>query len=321
MPMAGQPCGSLSAQARAGGSPPRSRWRLLDPWPLSVALIWGGNFVAYKLVLRELPPLAIVGTRFALTTPLLLMVLRLMGRCGLPARQHWRALAWAGLVVMGGQQISFMYAVNLTTASEAALTISTAPIFTALLAVALGQERLTPLNWLGVVAGFGGVALVVLGGAPAPQAASQRWAGDLLMLFSAFLYGYFMVLAKPLVERHGGLVMVTYVYCLASLVIIPVALPQLLEVAWRQVTPRAWALLVGYIVLLAGAYGFTAWYTTIGRTSAAATAVYQYLVPVVAMLSAALLLGEHPTGLQLVGATIALLGVGLARWQPALAGA
>jgi O-acetylserine/cysteine efflux transporter len=70
---------------------------------------------------------------------------------------------------------------------------------------------------------------------------------------------------------------------------------------------------MGWLVLLAGVYGFVAWYWRISRTTAARVAVYQYFVPVVALIAAAFLLDERPAGLQIVGAGLVLLGLYFAR--------
>jgi drug/metabolite transporter (DMT)-like permease len=287
--------------------------RLLDPAPLSVALIWGGNFVAYKIVLKTVSPLAVVGTRFGLLTPVLLIATHLLGRRPRPARQDWLCLIWAGLVIMGGQQITFIKALHMTSATEGALLITSAPIFTAIIAVLLRQERLSRLNWLGVFLGFAGVALVVLGGAKLVEARGTHLPGNMLMLASAMLYGYFMVLSKHLVELYGGLPTVAYSYAFASLLVLPVSARDLVRTPWFFLDALTWVLLVGYICLLAGVYGFTVWYTTIGRAGASATAVYQYLVPVVAMASAAAFLHEQPRAIQLFGAAIVLAGLALSR--------
>ncbi len=302
-------------QERAAHSRPSGRLAIIDPWLLSVALIWGGNFVVYKIVLRHLSPLGIVGTRFALLAPILLIAARLLSRRPPPELRDWPCLIWAGLVVLGGQQISFIFGVDMTTATEAALLISTAPIFTALISVATGLECLTALNWAGVFLGFGGVALIVLGGGSNFSAPSSRFVGNLVMLCSALLYGYYMVLSKHLVQQHGGLRTVAYSYALAAIVVVPISWKALVTTAWLSLDWLTWLLLVGYICLLAGVYGFAVWYTTIGRTTAARTAVYQYLVPVVAMTTAAIFLHEKPTILQIVGAIIALAGLALTRWQ------
>lgn len=285
--------------------------RIIEPGVLSVALIWGGNFVVYKLVLRHLTPLAVVGTRFALLTPLLLLATRFLSKRPPPEREDLPCLVLAGLVVLGGQQVTFIFGVDMSSATEAALLISTAPIFTAIISVLSGQERLSLVNWIGVIVGFAGVAMVVGGARKADL--SAHFAGDLVMLASAMLYGYYMVLSKHLVVQHGGLRTVAYSYALASVLLVPVAYRDLVSTDWFAIDALTWLLLVGYICFLAGLYGFAVWYTTIGRTTAARTAVYQYLVPVVAMASAATFLGERLTALQMVGAATVLAGLVLTR--------
>ncbi|MCX7598200.1 MAG: DMT family transporter [Armatimonadetes bacterium] len=288
---------------------------ILDPWLLSVAVIWGGSFVVYKLVLAHVTPLAVVSVRYGLMAPPLLLVARLLNSKAPVVRGDLRALLYAGLVVQSVQQLGFIAGVNLATAVESALLTSTMPIWTALIAVGMGQERLTRLNWFGVFVGFIGVAMVVFGGKNgANPAGPDRLLGDALLLGAAVLYGYFTVLVKPLVENYGGLQTVAYCYALGAMVIVPVAGRDLIATNWAALTPATWFWLVGYIGALAGVYGFAVWYTSVGRTSPARTAAYQYLVPVVAMAAAAIFLGERPQMLQLAGAAVTLAGLAMARW-------
>jgi drug/metabolite transporter (DMT)-like permease len=296
----------------------RKLGHVVDPWLLSVAVIWGVNFVVYKLVLAKVTPLTVVGVRFGLMSPPLLLAAWLLRRHAWPEREHWPRLLWAGVVIHAAQQLSFILAVAQTTATEASLLITTMPLWTALIAVGMGQERLTRLNAAGVLAGFVGVALVVLGGdALASAHAPGRVLGDLMMVGSAALYGYFTVLMKPIVEEHGGLTAVAYAYALAAVVIVPVAARDLLATPWAGLDAATWFYLIGYISILSGAYGFGVWYAAVGRTSAARTAAYQYLVPVVAMASAALYLGERLHWPQAVGVAVTLVGLVMTRWPAA----
>ncbi len=289
--------------------------QVLDPWLLFVALIWGGNFVIYKLLLEKVTPLTIIGVRFGLMAPPLLLLARLLPGRRPFEREHLPCLLWAGLVVQSLQQISFILAVDMTSATEASLLITTMPIWAAIIAVLAGQERLARLNLAGVAVGFAGVALVVLGGrAMAGQDLPRRLLGDGIMIASAALYAYYMVLVKPLVEEHGGLSTVAYSYSLTALVVVPAAGGDLLATNWSALSALDWFYLVGYIGLLAGVLGFTLWYTALGRASAARTAVYQYLVPVVAMATAAVFLHERVNLLQLVGAGVTLAGLVMTRW-------
>ena len=182
-----------------------------------------------------------------------------------------------------------------------------------------GQEKLTRLNWAGVALGFGGAATVVLGGRHEDGGGASSLA-VLLLMVSAFLYGYFMVLARTIVRDHGGVRATAWWYLLSCVLILPLCWHDMAATHWLSLGATTWFLLAGYITLLGGALGFLVWYTMVGRIGSSATAVYQYLVPAVAMITAALFLGERPEALQLVGALVTLVGLALSRWPGGVAG-
>lgn len=295
-----------------GEAPPRRCEPVLDPVLLSVAILWGGNFPVYKRLMAVIDPVGLLSVRFAAMGGLLLIILAATGRLRHTSRTMWLPVFVAGVLIMGLQQLSFVTGLNLTAAGEGSLLFSTAPVFTALIATLLGTEVIAGTQWLGVLAAFAGAALVITGGAHAHNVPATRVTGDLLMLASAVGYGLFMVVSKPLMERHGALKVLTFAYLFGGLVVVPFGWQQATEVDWAHLGLTCW-LCLGWLILLAGVYGFTAWYWRIARTSATRVAVYQYLVPVVAMITAAVWLGERPAGLQVVGAVVVLAGLALAR--------
>ncbi len=286
---------------------------VLDPILLSVAIIWGGNFVAYKYLMDQIAPAGLLAVRFVLITILLLAVLEFRGqlRTG-NSRTMWLRLALAGVLIMGVQQIAFVTGLNLTAAGEGSLLFSTAPIFTAMIAAAIGQERITGANWIGIAAAMGGCAMVILGGAGAEHVPETRVTGDLLMLVSSLGYAIFMVVSKPLMREYGALKVVSFAYLFGLLVVVPFGANEAINADWASLGTAGWFSMV-WLVLLAGAYGFVAWYWRISRTTPSRVAVYQYIVPVVALIAAAFVLGERPAVLQIVGAALVLLGLYFAR--------
>lgn len=286
---------------------------ILDPILLSVAICWGGNFVAYKYLMDFVAPAGLLAVRYLLITAMLLAVLEWRGslrRGNTPGM--WKHLLIAGVLIMGVQQIAFVTGLNLTAAGEGSLLFATAPIFTALIAAAIGQERITPTNWVGIAAAMGGCALVILGGAGAEHVPETRVLGDLIMLLSALGYATFMVVSKPLMARYGALKVVTFAYLFGLLIVVPFGAQEALAADWASLGAAGW-FSMAWLVLLAGAYGFVAWYWRISRTSASRVAVYQYFVPVVALIAAAILLHERPAALQIVGAGMVLAGLYFAR--------
>ncbi len=286
---------------------------ILDPILVSVAIIWGGNFVAYKHLMQVIVPAGLLAARFVAITVILLGVLAWRGRLRRGnTRAMWLRLLPAGVLIMGLQQITFVTGLNLTAAGEGSLIFSTAPVFTALMAAAIGQERIRPLNWLGIGAAMAGTAMVILGGAGARHVPHTRVTGDLLMLASSLGYALFMVASKPLMRRYGALKVLTFSYVFGLLVVVPFGAREAIAGEWMSLGPAGWFSMF-WLVMLAGAYGFVAWYWRISRTTPSRVAVYQYCVPVVAMIAAALLLGERPAAVQIGGAVLVLLGLSLGR--------
>ncbi len=290
----------------------RRREPILDPVLLVVAIIWGGNFPVYKRLMEVIPPEGLLAVRFVSITLLLLVVLGVTGRLRNNPRGMWLPLFLAGALVMGTQQLTFVLGLNLTAAGEGSLLFSTAPVFVAIMVAVIGAEAISGANWLGVGAAFVGVGMVIMGGAGAAHLPETRITGDLLMLGSSVGYALFMVISKGLMEKYGSLKVVTFTYMFGALVVVPFGWHEMMAVDWAHLQPVSWFCL-GWLVLLAGVFGFTAWYWRISRTSSARVAVYQYIVPVVAMVTAAVWLGERPSVMQIIGTVVVLAGLALAR--------
>jgi len=299
------------AQPARSSHPNPGDHRIIDPGLLFVALVWGAGNVVVKWLLDVFEPSALFGLRMGLTS-LLMLGLLWVRRRPISARDVLvLTLIGGGLVTV--QQLCFVYAMNMTTASEGALLISTAPVWTAMMVALLGIEVVTWLNWLGIVIAFGGVAMVVLGAGQAvlPNAPA-RLAGDLLMIASAWMYGGYMVISGRWMKKIGALHVICCTFSASGLFLLLIGWQPLLATDWHLVTWDRW-LGVAYLTVLAAFVSLIVWYRTIGRTSASRTAVYQYLVPGISVVAAGLFLHERLAILQVAGIVITLIGVYLAR--------
>ena len=131
---------------------------------MSAVTLWGLNYSVVKFGLSEIAPLAFPVFRFGLGGIALLLVLRLReGSVGV-RRADLPLLALVGLLGITLSQISFVFALTNTSASDTALLGATAPIMTALLAALVGLERSGRRHWIAVSIGLAGVVLIVVGG-------------------------------------------------------------------------------------------------------------------------------------------------------------
>jgi len=279
-------------------------------WPaLSVVVVWGTGTVAVKFLLGIFSPAGFLCLR-NLTVGLILLTVVALLRPALRRSLRVSFFPLLGLgVLMGVQMLGFVIGLDLTYANEAMLVFSTAPVWTGVIVAVAGLEVMDWRNWAGFFIALSGVALVVLGaGTTSSSVASARITGDLIMLASAVLYGVYMILSRPLMQRHGTLIVTAVAVVLSNVVLVPVGLSKLIATPWMQLTPLHWALLA-YSICVAMGYGMIMWYRSVRLEGAARTIVYQYLVPIVTLAAAVAFLHEQPTRWQLAGIAVTLGGV------------
>lgn len=267
-----------------------------------VAVLWGVNFVAIHASLEHYPPFLLAGLRFlVLAIPTLLFVRR--------PQVQWRWLLGYGLG-FGILQFAFLYlgmAAGMPAGLSSLVLQASAP-FTVILAAVFLRERpgwpvlagvAVALTGLGVIAGYRGLAvslvpvLLVLAGA-------LGWAIGNLCSRQAqpdapFRFMMWMTVVPP----------------------IPfIALSLLVEGPERvgaslASAPTAWSANLGlaYTVILATVVGSGLWTSLLARNSASSVAPFSMLVPVAGFTAAWLVLGERPSGWELLGGVLIVGGV------------
>ena len=265
-----------------------------------VILAWGSNFTAMKLALEEVPPLLMVGLRFAILVPLIAVLKR-------PALPWSRILAVGALINMG--QFAFLFAALNAEASAglASLLIQMQAPLTIALSFLVFGERIRPLQIAGLA-----LALAGLGVFAASSGGNVTGLGLALLLMAALSWA-----CGNLVLKRVGRVDTLALFIWASLV---PPLPMLaLSVAVEGPAPFAtiaamsaqgW-LAVIYVALASTVLGYSIWGALLARHPAALVTPFALLIPVVGVSIAALVLGESLTPRDAIGGAIILAGLAL----------
>jgi drug/metabolite transporter (DMT)-like permease len=164
-------------------------------------ILFGTSVPMIKLGLGFLPPDLFVALRFSLASVLVLLFLRRNGWVDwtlLRARPIWLV----GFVNAFGYVLQFQ-GQKFTTASDAALIISTAALMIPVLSWARRSEKITVKKGLGVLSGFVGTSLVVTGG-QAVSLGQTEFLGDMLILGTAVTIALVFIYSKDLVTQKGG---------------------------------------------------------------------------------------------------------------------
>ncbi len=296
-----------SAAAKSG----RRTSLLFEGSLLTTAVFLGTNPVAVKYAVGYVPPLPFAALRFVLAGLVLWAILRLFGPKGRLRREDFWAMAGLGLVGVALNNIAFTFGVSMTSASNSALVVATAPLWGMLLGFALGWERPSLKGISGVGLALLGVAVIVYRGL---GSGGTSLVGDLLVMGAAACWGSYAVLSLPLLKRYSPLAVAGYSMLFGGLAVLPLASLDLLRMDWGAVSAGGWAAFA-YSALVVAAFGFVSWQRGVSRIGANRMLVYQYLVTLVGVVSGVVLFSEGFGIDRAIGAAILLAGVYLARRQ------
>jgi drug/metabolite transporter (DMT)-like permease len=283
---------------------------------LALILVWGSNFSVQKMVFAAMSPGGFLMVRY-LVMPVAAALL-LCWRYGL----RWPRVPKSDLLALLKLGIAghllhvglVTYGIHWSTAFSSSLILGCGPLFTLLTLRATGIEVLTRGQVAGVAVALAGVLLFL-----SDKLLGAQWAasaGDLVLLVAASFFSYYTVAAKPLIERHGGVVVMTYAVLLGSAPVVLISLPAGLQVPWAQLNAAVWAGML-YAVLISAFLGWLVWGWVNAVRGVARSAPLMYLMPPVAGLVAWAVTGESYTGIKLGGAVLALAGVALAQFAGA----
>lgn len=297
---------AAAASAPAAGSAGRGADVALALTPAVFVLLWSSGYIVAKLTIEYAEPFTILLMRFAIVS-LLFAAVAIAMRVPWPTRRRdYAHHAFVGVllqtVYLGGIYASFKFGIS---AGVSALVMALQPIVTAIAVGPLFGEPVTFRQWVGLVLGFAGVALVL---GDKVTFDFDGWAGIALSLMA--LAG---ITVATLYQKHyGGTTDLrtsqAIQYGAAALATVPVvAFAGVGEVDWSLpfLLGMAWIILP----LSAGSYTLFLW--MIRRNAATRLTSYLYLVPPVTAVVAWMMFGETMGWIALAGMLTTVAGVAL----------
>jgi drug/metabolite transporter (DMT)-like permease len=274
-----------------------------------VSLFWGGNFAISKFALQQISPLSFSAIRFAVASGLLIAAARGLGAARPIPRRTLLWLIILGLIGNTLYQFAFMTGLRVTTATNSAMIVAFLPVIVVLLGALFGIERATPVMWLGVMLGSGGVALVV--GAKGVSWSAASVGGDLLVLFATLCWAIYTVGVRRVGKGVDPMQITSITVAAGAAGLLLVGGPGLLREDWGAVTLKTWGA-VAYATIFALVLAAPLFNRAVQGIGSGRTALYNCLTPLVAMAVAWVTLREVPTALQYLGVALVLGGVVLA---------
>ncbi|WP_323035951.1 DMT family transporter [Pararhodobacter sp.] len=273
-----------------------------------LSVLWGGSFFFVSVAVPVLPPFTIVLARVglgAMVLALMLLALRIPFPKG---REVWIALAVMGLLNNVVPFTLFALAQGQISSGLASILNATTPLWSVVVAhLATRDERMTPAKALGVMIGFGGVAVMMGAGLGDGTVWAQMAcvaAAISYALSSVWARRFRMMGLRPLSTALGQVTM-------SSAMLLPLVI--FIDQPWTLPMPSATVLgaLVGLAVLsTALAYGL--YFGLLSSAGAVNASLVTFLIPVSAIALGVLVLGEvllprHIAGMVLIAVGLAVL--------------
>jgi drug/metabolite transporter (DMT)-like permease len=275
---------------------------------VTVQVLFGLLPVASKVALDGMHPIVLIAVRTAgaalLLAPLHFVLVRRpvkLSRDGVKVA----FLAVFGIIVNQG---FFIVGLTHTTATNAAIMITTIPVFTYAVAVVARRETVGPRRAAGIaLALLGAVYLIGLSGF---EASRETAFGDLLVALNSLSFSIYLVFSKPLTERADALSLTTWLFVVGAVVFVPAGLSlgmtdQIAALEGRRL------LAVVFIVLGPTVTTYVLNNVALSRVPSSSVAVFVYLQPLFAGLAAALILSERVTWRLVPAAALIFAGVWL----------
>jgi drug/metabolite transporter (DMT)-like permease len=285
-----------------------------------LVVVWAVNFIAAKIGLRDLPPLALASFRVVLAgvvmIPLYFSCLRLrafaeaadLRRRGFSVHDLWTFfhLGFFGVTV---NQMCFTMGLYFTHVGHAAVIVGLGPIYILVLAVLLRLERATGHKVIGMLIALAGVA--VLASENGISAHSASFTGDAITMAGSVGFAVYAVLGKRTAGKYDTLTMTAFNHFAGALIVLPLAIHEAKALSLTRhwhLPWRAWAAVL-YMAVFSSALGYVFYFWLLRYLEASQLSAFTYLLPVFATILGILWLGEKGSCTQVLGGVMALGGV------------
>lgn len=278
---------------------------------IAVQLMFGTWPIVGKIALTALPSTGLVALRVVGAALAFLFLQRMLGRTQNIRKSDYLRLALYALLGVVLNQFLFVKGLSLTTVINATLLGTTIPVFTLLVSITLGFDRISFRKTLGIALAAAGVVYLLY---PERNFTSDSAIGNLLIVLNSISYGAYLAISKDVLKRYGALTVITWIFIFGSIMTLPIGGYALSGVPLQNAGAGVW-LAVLYIILVPTvcAYYLNAW--ALARVEPSTVAVYIYLQPLIAFALAPLILNEKWNPRTWLASAFIFSGVAVVTWR------
>lgn len=254
-----------------------------------VSLLYGINYSVIKIVTPAyIGPYGFIVFRVSISAFIfwLLYITR-------QEKVDWKADGWrlvfCAMTGVAVNQLLFYKGISLTSAVNGSIIITVTPVLVLVWAGLLIGEKVTRQKVVGIFIALIGALIIIY--QPSTSLATGDWRGDILIFGNGASYACYLVIVKPLMKKYRPMTVVTWIFTIGTLIVLPVGFSQAAEVIPSELPLKVY-LSVGYAIVgvTVIVYFLNIW--TLVKVDASVVGAFIYLQPVFATLTAILFFEE-----------------------------
>lgn len=273
-----------------------------------VSLFYGINYSVLKIVVpNHVGPYGFIVFRVVISACIFWMI-HLFSQEKINWKNDGWRLALCALTGVAVNQLLFYKGISLTTAVNGSIIMTLTPVLVLIWAAFLLNEKITRKKIVGIIIGLIGALIIFY--QPESVLATGDWRGDILILINGTSYACYLVIVKPLMQRYNPMTVVTWVFTIALLFVLPVGYAQASVVDFSSLPTNVWWSM-GYAIIIVTVvvYYLNAW--TLVKVNSSVVGAFIYLQPIFATMTAILFFEEVFLIKHLIAACFVFTGVWL----------
>ena len=273
--------------------------------------IWGGTFIAGRIIAGEISPFTASFYRFAIASIAILVILsRQSIRLPRLKTSQLFYLVLLGLSGVFAYNAFFFLGLQTIPASRAGLIIALNPVAIAIGSRIIFKDKLTILQMIGVAISLLGVSLIITEGNIATIFSGGIGKGEFAIFGCVISWSIYSLIGKKVMQQLSPLLATTYAIFIGTLALFPPAIKEQMESGIESITIFGCLSLL-YLGILGTVVAFNWYYDGIQAIGAAKAAIFINLVPVFALIFSVVFLKESISSIILLGGVLVITGVSL----------
>jgi drug/metabolite transporter (DMT)-like permease len=274
-------------------------------------IVWGASFIATKIAVGQVSPIAVVWIRFAIGIPILFLAVFMRRQFDFPKKDEWLYFSLLGFIGIAFHQWLQSNGLITAQATTTAWIITATPAFIAVLGWLVLKEKLTLIQSLGIAIATVGVLVVVSNGNFASLTIGNFGTiGDLLILISALNWAVFSTLSRRGLKERPSTMLTLWVMTLGWLFTSAAFFAGGNYAEIPALDARGWWSLI-YLGVFTTGLAYIAWFDALAQLPAAQTGAFLFIEPLSSMAVAAVVLNEAVTVATILGGAVIILGIWL----------